>query len=166
MSSFDFTATVASGSTLVSTAVGSVSLSQGAAGLLVLFGLQVALAVLRRRGALGGLIDNGPLLAMAGAQVLDDLLRRVRVSREELFGQLRTAGVRQLHQVHAVVLRPTGDLSILTADRPMDAKLLRGVHGADRLRAPHPAGSPRLCERSSGPVPTAPVRSCRPSPPR
>ena len=121
MSSFDFAATVAIGSTLASTAVGSVSLSQGAAGLLVLVGLQAALAVLRRRGVLGGLIDNSPLLAMAGAQVLDGHLRRARVSREELFGQLRASGVRQLHQVHAVVFETTGDLSALTADRPMDA---------------------------------------------
>ena len=69
-------ATVAIGSKLASTAVGSVSLSQGAAGLLVLFGLQTAIAVL---------------------------------------------------------LETTGDLSVLTADRPMDAELLRGVRGADRL---------------------------------
>lgn len=32
-----------------------------------------------------------------------------------------------------VVLETTGDLSVLTADRPMDAELLRGVRGADRL---------------------------------
>ena len=133
MSSFDFAATVAIGSTLASTAVGSVALSQEAAGLLVLFRLQAAIAVLRRRGALGGLIDNSPLLAMAGAQVLDDHLRRARVSREELSGQLRAGGVWQLHQVHAVVLETTGDLSVLTADRPTDAELLRGVRGADRL---------------------------------
>ena len=69
-------ATVAIGSTLASTAVGSVSLSQGAAGLLGLFGLPAAIAV---------------------------------------------------------VLETTGDLSVLTADRPMDAELLRGVRGADRL---------------------------------
>ena len=61
MSSFDFAATVAIGSTLASTAVGSVSLSPGAAGLPMLFGLQAAIAV-RRRGALGGLVDNTPLL--------------------------------------------------------------------------------------------------------
>ena len=69
-------ATVAIGSTLASTAVGSVSLSQGAAGLLVPFGLQAAIAA---------------------------------------------------------VLETTGDLSVLTADRPMDAELLRGVRGAHRL---------------------------------
>ena len=126
-------ATVAIGSTLASTAVGSVSLSQGAAGLLVLFGFQAAIAVLRRRGALGRLIDNSPLLLMAGAQVLCDHLCQARVSRKELFGQFRAAGVQQLHQVHAVVLETTKDLSVLTADRPMDAELLRGVRGADRL---------------------------------
>ena len=49
MSSFDFAATVAVGSLLASTAVGSTSLSDGAAGLVVLFGAQAVIGVLRRR---------------------------------------------------------------------------------------------------------------------
>ncbi len=76
MSSFDFAATVAVGSTLASTALGSVPLVDGAAALVLLFGLQAIVAVLRRRGAFGGLVDSRPLLLMTGSEVLDDHLRR------------------------------------------------------------------------------------------
>ena len=133
MSSFDFAATVAVGSTLASTALGSVALPNGAAALVLLFGLQAVVAVLRRRGALGGLVDNSPLLLMAGAEILDDHLRQARISREELFGQLRSAGVHRLEQVSAVVLETTGDLSVLTGDSAVDQVLLAGVRGSERL---------------------------------
>ncbi len=133
MSGFDFAATVAVGSTLASTALGSVSLAEGSAALAVLFGLQAVVAVLRRRGVLGGAIDSSPLLLMAGPEVLDDALRQARISREELYGQLRSAGVTRLEQVTAVVLETTGDLSVLTDAPPIDAVLLDGVRGAERL---------------------------------
>ncbi len=99
MSSFDFAATVAIGSTLASTALGSVALADGGTTLVLLFGLQAGVAALRRRGAFGGLVDNSPLLLMAGAEILDDHLRQARISREELWGQLRSAGVHRLEQV-------------------------------------------------------------------
>ena len=134
MSSFDFAATVAVGSTLASTALGSVALADGAATLVLLFGLQAVVAVLRRRGAFGGLVDNSPLLLMAGAEILDDHLRQARISREELLGQLRSAGVQRLEQVTAVVLETTGDLSVLTGDADVDPVLLAGVRGGERVR--------------------------------
>ena len=133
MSSFDFAATVAVGSTLASTALGSVSLADGASALVILFGLQAIVAVLRRRGAFGGLVDNSPLLLMAGPEVLDDHLQQARISREELFGQLRSAGVHRLDQVTAVVLETTGDLSVLTGDAAVDPELLAGVRGHELL---------------------------------
>ncbi len=133
MSSFDFAATVAVGSTLASTALGSTALANGAAVLVLLFGLQAVVAVLRRRGAFGGLVDNSPLLLMAGPEVIDDHLQQARISREELFGQLRSSGVHRLEQVTAVVLETTGDLSVLTSRESVDRELLDGVRGAERL---------------------------------
>ncbi len=94
MSSFDFAATVAVavGSTLASTALGSVPLVDGAAPLVLLFGLQAIVAVLRRRGAFGGLVDSRPLLLMAGSEVLDDHMRQARMSPR---GAVRTAPLRR-----------------------------------------------------------------------
>lgn len=135
MSSFDFAATVAVGSTLSSTATGSVPLAAGATALVVLFGLQALVGALRRRGTFAGALDNTPLLLMAGSDVLDDALAQARMSRSELFGQLRSSGVRRRDQVHAVVLETTGDLSVLTTgDGDTDPVLLEGVRGAERLR--------------------------------
>lgn len=132
MSSFDFAATVAVGSTLSSTATGSIPLAAGAVVLVVLFGLQALVGALRRRGALGGVVDNTPLLLMAGPVVLDDALRQARISRAELLGQLRSAGVQRFSKVYAVVLETTGELSVLQGD-DADPALLEGVRGAEAL---------------------------------
>ncbi len=134
MSSFDLAATVAVGSVLASTMLGSVPLAVGALGLAVLFGLQYLVATLRRRGLALGLVDNPPLLLMAGPEVLEGNLRHARLTHEELWAQLRLAGVTGREQVQAVVLETTGDVSVLRGDALLDADLLRGVRGAERLR--------------------------------
>jgi len=133
MSSFDFAATVAVGSTIASTLVGSASLATGALGLALLFGLQYLVATLRRRGLLRGLVDNAPILLIAGPEVVEGNLRHARVSREELWSQLRLNGVQRLDQVHAVVMETTGDISVLKAGEPVDAELVQGVRGRELL---------------------------------
>lgn len=134
MSSFDFAATVAVGSTVASVLVGSAPLAAGVVGLLVLFGLQYLIATLRRRGLLRGLMDNAPILLMAGSQVLEGNLRHARVSREELWSQLRLSGVHRRDQVRAVVMETTGDVSVLRVGAPFDVELMSGVRGAEHLR--------------------------------
>ena len=133
MSTFDFAATVAVGSTVASTATGSVPLSVGVLALAVLFGLQYAIATLRRRDLLYGLVDNRPMLLMAGPEFLEANLQHARVSREELWGQLRLAGVRRRQQVHAVVLETSGDVSVIRAGELIDEHLLDGVRGVEAL---------------------------------
>ncbi len=134
MSSFDLAATVAVGSTLSSTVTGSASLVVGLLALGLLFGLQWTVATLRRRGLLAGLVDNPPILLMAGPEVLEGNLRHARVEREELWAQLRLNGVHSREQVRAVVMETTGDISVLTVGQPFDDELLRGVRGAEALR--------------------------------
>ncbi len=134
MSTFDFAATVAVGSTVASTATGNVPLSVGVLALAFLFGLQYAIASLRRRGLLYGLVDNRPVPLMAGPQILEANLQHARVSREERWGQLRLAGVRHRQQVHAVVLETSGDVSVIRTGEPLDDQLLDGVRGAEALR--------------------------------
>lgn len=133
MSSFDLAATVAVGSALSATITGSASLAVGLLALSLLFGLQYLVASLRRRDLLRGLVDNQPLLLMAGAEVLEGNLRHARVGRAELWSQLRLAGVHSRDQVRAVVMETTGDISVLRAGEPFDDELMRGVRGAERL---------------------------------
>jgi uncharacterized membrane protein YcaP (DUF421 family) len=134
MSSFDFAATVAVGSTVSSVALGSAPLLSGLLVLALLFGLQYLVASLRRRRALGGIVDNAPILVMAGAEVLEGNLRHARISQSELWAQLRLAGVHSRDQVQAVVLETTGDMSVLRTGEPFDRELLEGIRGAERLR--------------------------------
>lgn len=141
MSSFDFAATVAVGSLVASTALGSTPLLTGVAALAMLYGLQWSVATLRRRDAFGGAIDNTPRLLMAGSQVLEANLRHARVSRSELWSALRLAGVHRRDQVRAVVIETTGDLSVITRDGPFDDELLDGVVDGHLLRDPE-AGRP------------------------
>lgn len=136
MSSFDFAATVAVGSTVASTALGSTPLTNGVVALCMLYALQYLVATLRRRRVLHGVVDNSPMLLMVDGEVIEANLRHTRVSRAELWSQLRLAGVARRDQVRAVILETTGDLSVLrAADEPFDDELLDGVRGAARLRA-------------------------------
>ena len=134
MSSFDFAATVAVGSTVSATALGSAPLANGVVALAMLYGLQYGVATLRRRNLLRGAVDNAPMLLMSNGQVLDGNLQHARVSRVELWAQLRLAGVQRLDTVRAVVLETTGDMSVLHGDGPVDAALMAGVRDGDRLR--------------------------------
>jgi uncharacterized membrane protein YcaP (DUF421 family) len=82
MSSFDFAATVAVGSTVASTALGASPLVNGVVALAMLYGLQYLIATLRRRNAFRGALDNSPILLMAGPEVIEGNLRHARVSKE------------------------------------------------------------------------------------
>ena len=134
MSSFDFAATVAVGSTVASTALGSTPLTSGALVLVLLYALQWCVARLRRRGALGGLVDNRPLLLMAGTHLVEANLRQAGVSPPEVWAALRQAAVLRRDDVRAVVMETTGDLSVLTGDGRLDEELLDGVRGREHLR--------------------------------
>lgn len=135
MSSFDFATTVAIGSTVASTALAATPLANGVVALSMLFGLQYLAATMRRRNLLRGVIDNEPMLLMAGGEVIQSNLQHSHVSREELWAQLRLSGVHRREQVHAVILETTGDMSVLQGDGPFDPELLQGVRGAERLEA-------------------------------
>lgn len=140
ISSFDFAVTVAIGSVLATTLLSeNPPLLQGILGLAVLYGLQLGVAALRRRSRwVGRLVDNQPLLLMAGDEVLDDHLDRAHITREDLWAKLREANVIHPSQVRAVVLESTGDVSVLHAgaDQPeLDLDLLSGVRGVERLKS-------------------------------
>lgn len=137
MSGFDFAVTIAIGSVLASTVVlDGVSLLKGAIALGLLYGLQLAVAALRQRStAFASLIDNRPLLLMAGREVLHENLRKAQVTEGDIRAKLREANVLSLDHVHAVVFEATGDVSVLHGDpdADLDPGLLDGVRDAERL---------------------------------
>lgn len=133
MTNFDMAATVAFGSMVATTAVSTtVSLLQGAIGLVVLFVTQALIAQVRtRRLGMDG-VDSRPRLLMSGTQILSDSLSRAQMTRDDLRAKLRLAGVTRYEQVAAVVLESTGEVSVLKVkpDGPhIDPDLLSRVEG-------------------------------------
>ncbi|MCR2832678.1 DUF421 domain-containing protein [Parerythrobacter lacustris] len=129
MTSFDFVMTVAMGS-LVATASQSSdwpAYLQALAAMAGLFAIQFTVARLRRASSgFRDAIQNEPLLLMRDGVVIDEALKRSRVSREDLWAKLREANVLDLGQVRAAILETTGDMSILHGDH-LEDRLLDGV---------------------------------------
>lgn len=136
MATFDFAVTVATGTVVASTILTpQLPFWKGLAALAGLFALQVLVGHARRSPAFERLVDNTPRLLMAGSDVLEDNLRKARVTRKDLDAKLRQEGIQNYSQVGAVVFERTGVVSVLRNDEPIDPTLLDGVLGAERLRA-------------------------------
>jgi uncharacterized membrane protein YcaP (DUF421 family) len=138
MSSFDFAMTVAIGSVLASTIVTpSPPLLQASVALASLFGVQAVIAALRKHTSWAEhVVDNEPLLIMAGDRMLRDNMKRARVTENDVWAKLREANVLDPQEVRAVVLETTGDISVLHGEPDrvdLHPCLLRGVRDADRV---------------------------------
>ena len=138
MSSFDFAITVAIGTVIASTLLmPDPPLLQGLAGLAVLYGIQYIIAHARRASErIRTLVDNRPLLVMAGATVIREHLDEARMTEEDLKSKLRMAGVTHPSQVLAVVVETTGDVSVIKTTGEFDYDLFSDVRGAERLHGP------------------------------
>lgn len=138
MTSVDFAMTVAVGSIIASTVLSpSSSLPVAAVGLASIFGVQFAIALLRKHTSWAGKVfDNKPVVLMADGRMLTENLRTTRVTENDVWAKLREANVLDPAEVRAVVLETTGDISVLHGD-PAGAALhpavLRGVRDADAL---------------------------------
>lgn len=78
-------------------------------------------------------VNNQPLLLYAGSKPLEDVLRKTRISRDELQSKLRLAGIQSNDQISAIILEPTGEISILTSDRLIDHGLVDDVIGKEKI---------------------------------
>lgn len=133
MTAFDFAVTVAMGAIIGSTATGGVPVYAGAFGMVCLFGVRGVVAVGRRHG-LDRWFDNRPILVMAGAEILDEQLRRAKITHRDVLEALRLAGVTSRTQVQAVVIERNGTFSVLRQGDAIDLELVAPVAGAETLQ--------------------------------
>lgn len=137
MSTTDFAVTVAMGSVIASVIVArEPPLLQGALALAALYLIQYVVAKLRTvSSGVQWVVENRPLLLMSGSEVIEENLRRARVTRGDLRAKLREANVHHTSQVRAVVMETTGDISVLHGEGPeLEDEILADVRGAERLR--------------------------------
>lgn len=136
MSSFDFAITVAIGSVIASTILAKdPPLYLAITALATLYVLQITVASLRgSTSIMSKLVNNEPLLLMRGTKILEDNLKKAKVTHADLRAKLREANATQLSQVKAVVMEATGDIAVLHHEDPdheIDDELLQGVRGWD-----------------------------------
>jgi uncharacterized membrane protein YcaP (DUF421 family) len=115
MNAFDLVVTVALGSTLASILLTrDVALVEGMLALALLILLQFLVAWISVRSeAMRRLVKAEPSLLFHHGRFLDDVLRRERVTREEVGAAIRAAGQARLDDVGAVVLETDGSFSVL-----------------------------------------------------
>ncbi len=115
LNAFDLVVTVALGSTLATVLLSkSVALAEGVLALALLVSLQFALTWLQVRSPrVQALVKAEPTLLLYRGRFLDGALRAERVTREEVLAGLRSSGVNDAGQAHAVVLETDGSLSVL-----------------------------------------------------
>lgn len=136
MSSFDLVAVIAFGSLLGRAALGETPrFAAGVLALATLLTMQGIVGLIRRRGWGATAVTRRPVLLMAGDQVIEGHLRRCHVQLTELQSRLRQSGIRHPREVAAVILEPSGTISVLRRGEPIQPALLDGVAGAADLPA-------------------------------
>lgn len=130
LNAFDWIVTVAFGSALASVATSQdVSVAEGAVVFGGLVGLQFLIAWLSSRvPPFQRLIKASPVLLVRDGRLLEEPMRRMRVTEVEIYQAVREAGLASPSQAAAVVLETNGGLSVLT-ETPADSEAMRNVEG-------------------------------------
>lgn len=149
MNAFDFVVTIAFGS-MLSTIILSKDIAyvEGVLGLGLLIALQYLMTWASARSArVKQLVTAQPVLLMFRGRFLDDVMRRERVTEEEVTSALRAQGVASVEDVEAVIMETAGDLTVIRREpRPStestfeDARartrhVQRKLHGSDAEQA-------------------------------
>jgi uncharacterized membrane protein YcaP (DUF421 family) len=132
-SAFDLIVTVALGSTLASTIVtGTVPVLQGAGAFVVLVALQFAITWLSvRLNVIQRVVKAQPALLVRDGKLEHEIMRRERVTEDEVLTAARRRGFGDLREVDAIVLETDGSFSVIgSIAADVAYSTLRGVHGA------------------------------------
>jgi uncharacterized membrane protein YcaP (DUF421 family) len=151
MNVFDFVVIVALGSVLADTIMSpDASLAEGVAAFAVLMAMQTLFSILTRRSkGLERLINGQPTLLLHRGRMLEEALRRERVTEEDLRAAVRAAGAGRLEDLDAVVLETDGEFTALREVPDTDSQdtTLSDVEGAPESVGARPPRSP---ERRAG----------------
>ncbi|MBZ5488129.1 DUF421 domain-containing protein [Halomonas aquamarina] len=134
MNAFDLIVTVALGSTLATILLSKdVALAEGALALGLLIFLQFAITWLSvRKRWVKRMVTGEPLMLLYRGELLTRALRQARVTQDEVRAALRSSGLGNVSEAHAVILETDGSLSVVKeSDSPADSSL-EGVRRAGR----------------------------------
>lgn len=131
MNSFDLVVTVAFGSTLSSILITkAIALAEGLLAIALLVALQYLMTWLSvRSSAVNSLIKTAPTLLLKDGCMLDDAMKRVRITKDEIRTAVRQIGLGSLDKVAAVVLETDGSLSVIPGEKMGSGSAFEGIDG-------------------------------------
>lgn len=129
MNAFDFIVTVALGSSLATVALSkSVPLLDGVLAFVLFISLQYCLTWLSVRvKTVKKVITSEPVLLLYRGKMLHDVMKRERITEEEIKVAARESGTTGLHNLHSVILETTGTMSVISERNAQEADAMENV---------------------------------------
>ena len=129
LNAFDFVVTVALGSTLATTILGtSIGLVDGILALFLLIFLQLTVAWLSvRSDRFKKFVKSEPRQLFHQGKFMEDAMRQERVRKEEILQAVRSQGIGSLEQVASIVLETNGNMSVIQQSQATDLSALENV---------------------------------------
>lgn len=117
MNAFDFIVTVALGSALAAVSLNkSIALLDGVLAFFLLIFLQYAITWLSvRYKSVKQFITSKPTLLLYKGELLQDVLKRERITIEEINSAARNGGHADLSQVDVMILESTGEITVIAS---------------------------------------------------
>jgi uncharacterized membrane protein YcaP (DUF421 family) len=131
MNAFDMIVTVALGSTLATVLLSSdIALFEGLLAFALLCGLQYVVATASVHSErFQSIIKAQPSLLFHQGHFIGPMLRKERVTEEEILAAVRSQGHAEMEKVSAVVLETDGSFSVLTGSGSPGSSAMRTVKG-------------------------------------
>ncbi len=131
MNAYDFVVTIALGSCLATVALNkSVTLIDGSLVFFLLIAMQYLVTWLSVRfNSIKNLVTHQPTLVIYNGNLLKDVIKRKRITIEEIYIAARQNGISDLQQIDVMVLENTGDLSVISKVKVEGHSTLQNVDG-------------------------------------
>lgn len=115
MNAFDFIITIALGSSLATVALNkNVALADGALAFLLLIYIQFFITWLSVRiKKVKKIVTSDPTLLLYKGEILSVILKKERLTIEEIYMAARKKGITELKNIDVIVLETTGDITII-----------------------------------------------------
>lgn len=131
MNNFDWIVTVALGSLVGSTILSAdVALLEGFSAIAILLLMQwIFTKASVYSDQVNHMLHSQPTLLVYRGELLDEAMRRERVTRQEVLAAVREQGIGDLDEVWAVAIESDGELSVLPRSGSQEPSLLHNVEG-------------------------------------
>ncbi|WP_313504545.1 DUF421 domain-containing protein [Kaistella carnis] len=136
MNAFDFVVTIALGSILSSVILNkSIPLSEGLLAIALLIFLQYILTFISVRSKyFKQLISSTPTILFYKQEILEDVLKKQRITHDEIHNAIREAGFSDYSQIFSIILETTGDITVIAKDNGSNSSdIMSDIENFDRV---------------------------------